>query len=159
MTVQQTLRLGAAATNNITGLVTFIDRGTCQFGDKALKAQTKGALVAIICNNAANQAQAPFPMIPGDFGAQVTIPTFNMSYADCQKIRADIIAGGVNVTLQNSCKNSSTFGPTVVWGKLPGQGDFKGGLNDWTVDKENTWEYNLMEISSKVLMECTNDIK
>ncbi len=129
------------ATNNITGLIAFIDRGTCQFGAKALNAQTQGAAVAIICNNAANAAQAPFPMVPGDVGAQVTIPTYMISYADCQKIRADIIAGGVSVTLRNTCANTSSYGPTVVWGKTPGQGDFKGGLNDWTVDKENTWEY------------------
>lgn len=131
----------SAATNNITGLITFIDRGTCQFGAKALNAQNKGAVVAIICNNAANATQAPFPMVPGDFGAQVTIPTFMISYADCQKIRADIIAGGVNVTLRNTCNNTASYGATVVWGKTPGQGDFKGGLNDWTIDKENTWEY------------------
>jgi len=131
----------SAATNNINGLIAFIDRGTCQFGSKALRAQTKGAAVAIICNNAANAAQAPFPMVPGDEGAQVTIPTFMISYADCQKIRADIIAGGVNVTLRNTCANTAQYGANVVWGKVQGQGDFRGGLNDWTVDKENTWKY------------------
>ena len=127
--------------NNVTGLITFVDRGVCQFGAKALAAQDKGAIVAIICNNAANAAQAPFPMVPGDFGAQVTIPTFMISYADCQKLRTDIIAGGVNVTLRNTCVSSAAYGANVVWGKTPGQGDFKGGLNDWTVDKSNTWEY------------------
>jgi hypothetical protein len=129
------------ATNNVTGLITFIDRGTCEFGIKALRAQESGAAVAIICNNAANAAQVPFPLVPGSVGAQVTIPTFMISYADCQKIRADIIAGGVNVTLRNTCNNTSAYGPEVVWGKTPGQGDFKGGLNDWTVDKDNTWKY------------------
>ncbi len=129
------------AVNSATGLIAFVDRGTCQFGAKALTAQNAGAIVAIVCNNAANAAQVPFPMIPGDFGAQVTIPTFMVSYADCQKIRADIIAGGVNVTLRNTCKSTASYGPNVVWGKEPGQGDFLGGLNDWSVDKENTWAY------------------
>ena len=40
------------ATNNVTGLIKFIDRGTCEFGIKALRAQESGAAVAIICNNA-----------------------------------------------------------------------------------------------------------
>ncbi|MBC7883890.1 MAG: T9SS type A sorting domain-containing protein [Saprospiraceae bacterium] len=138
----------ALATNNITGLITFIDRGACsvavdgEFGSKALKAQTRGALVAIICNSAANATQVPFPMVTGTNGAMVNIPVFMVSYTDCQKIRADIIAGGVNVTLRNTCVSKAAYGPEVIWGKLPGEGDFKGGLNDWTVDKENTWEYN-----------------
>jgi hypothetical protein len=128
--------------NNITGLVAFIDRGTCEFGDKALRAQKKGAIVAIICNNAANANQAPFPMAPAAFGAQVTIPTFMVGYNDCQKIRTDIIAGGVNISIRNTCVSTAVYPPNTVWGNQPGQGDFTGGLNGWIIDKENTWNTN-----------------
>lgn len=132
----------SGAVNNISGLIAFIDRGTCQFGTKALNAENKGALVAIICNNAANAAQGAFPMVPGDDGGSVNIPVFSVSYDDCLQIRADILAGGVNATLRNTCENTTTFGTNVVWGNVKGQGDFSGGLGDWSVDKENTWEFN-----------------
>jgi len=136
-------------TNTVTGLIGFVDRGTCGFSNKVLNVQIAGAIVAIVCNNVANSMQPPFAMAAGTVGANVTIPTFMVSYADCQKIRADIISGGVNITLRNSCKSSAVYGPTVVWGNVAGQGDFKGGLNDWIVEKENTWDWNSDGNSSK----------
>ena len=129
-----------AITNNVTGLVAFIDRGTCEFGTKALRAENRGAIVAIICNNAANATQDPFSMVPGSQGGSVNIPTFMISYNDCQKIRTDILAGGVNVTLSYKCVSTAEYGDNVVWGKEPGEGDFRNGLNDWQTD--NGWEWN-----------------
>lgn len=136
------------ATNSLTGLVAFVDRGACtvaangEFGAKALKAQNAGAVAVIICNNAANATQSPFVMAAGSQGANVTVPTFMVSYNDCLKIRTDILAGGVNVTLRFYCENTSNYDDKVIWGKNPGEGDFEGGLNGWTIDKENTWEWN-----------------
>lgn len=140
--------LCAAATNDLTGKIGFVDRGGCnpavngEFGSKALKAQQAGAVAVIICNNMANATQAPFSMTTGTNGGQVTVPTFMISYNDCQKIRASILDGTAKATLKNVCLNTGTYGPEVVWGQIPGQGDFTGGLNDWTIDKDNTWQFD-----------------
>lgn len=129
-------------TNSLTGKIAFVDRGACEFGLKSLNTQNAGAAVVIVCNNALNATQAPFPMTPGASGASVTVPTFLMSYSDCQKIRAEVKAGTVNATVTSKCVNFGIYGPTAVWGNQEGQGDFEGGLNDWTVDKANTWEFD-----------------
>lgn len=144
--------LCAAATNTLTGKIAFVDRGGCtptvngEFSSKALKAQQAGAIAVIICNNAANATQAPFSMTVGTNGGQVTVPTFMISYNDCLKIRASILAGTAKATLKNVCANTGTYAPEVVWGNGAdangNRGDFTGGLNGWTVDKENTWEYD-----------------
>lgn len=144
--------LCAAATNNLTGKIAFVDRGGCnpavngEFGSKALKAQQAGAVAVIICNNMANSTQAPFSMTVGTNGGQVTVPTFMISFSDCQKIRASILAGTAKATIKNVCANTGTYGPTVVWGNGAdangNRGDFTGGLNGWTIDKENTWEFD-----------------
>jgi Secretion system C-terminal sorting domain len=73
------------------------------------------------------------------------VPTFTMSYPDCQKIRADVLSGTANVTLRYfyNCTNTNpNYGADVVWGKNQGEGDFSGGLNNWVVDKPNTWDHN-----------------
>ncbi len=36
--------------NEIAGKIAMIDRGTCEFGSKALRAQQAGAVAVIICN-------------------------------------------------------------------------------------------------------------
>jgi hypothetical protein len=126
------------ATNNLTGLITFIDRGGCEFGCKSENAQTAGAIAVIICNN---NSDPIFTMTGGSCGARVNVPVFMCSQQDCQKIRTDIIAGGVNVTLQNTCKNTAVYAPNTIWGSEERQGDFLGGLNDWTIDKDSTWAW------------------
>lgn len=125
--------------NNLTGLIGFVDRGSCEFGVKSFNTEAAGAIAVIVCNDRAGGAVV---MPGGTKGGDVTVPTFMMSLEDCQKLRADITAGGVNATLGFFCQNTSNYGPEVVWGHIPGQGDFKNGLNDWTVDTENTWEWN-----------------
>ena len=36
------------------------------------------------------------------------------------------------------------YGPEVVWGAEPGQGDFQGGLNEWTVvsEMDTSWHWS-----------------
>ncbi len=132
------------ATNDLTGKVAFIDRGTCNFSLKALNAQNAGAIAVIVCNNAANASEAPIIMSSGDFGDQVTIPSFMTGYASCQKIRAAIIAGEADVTLKHlDCFNKGNYPANIVWGNGADadgfRGDFAGGLNGWTIDKPGTW--------------------
>ncbi|MFZ1560672.1 MAG: PA domain-containing protein [Saprospiraceae bacterium] len=128
-----------APTNNLTGSIAFVDRGTCGFAIKAKALQVAGAIAVVICQNV-----DVWPLnITVAADATITVPVFALKLADCTKIRADIIAGGVNATLQYTCTETDPmYGDNIVWGKNPGEGDFDGGLNDWTVDKENSWEYS-----------------
>jgi hypothetical protein len=134
------------AINSATGQIAFVDRGVCEFSIKALTAQTAGAVAVIVCNNFANATQAPFSMAVGSVGAMVTVPVYMISYNDCQTIRTNIISGGVNATLRFFCENTSDYGPEVIWGAGPdalgNRGDFNGGLNGWSIDNENTWEFD-----------------
>lgn len=135
------------ATNDLTGKFAFIDRGTCNFSLKVLNAQKGGAIAAIVCNNAANANETPLIMATGDFGDQVTIPAFMTNYATCQKIRASILAGEVDVTIRHlDCFNKGSYPANTVWGngadENGNRGDFAGGLNGWTVEKSNTWYHS-----------------
>ncbi|MBI1224874.1 MAG: T9SS type A sorting domain-containing protein [Bacteroidetes bacterium] len=88
--------VNAAALN---GKFALIDRGSCEFGDKALRAQTAGALGVVIMNNAAG-AGAP-GMLAGTYGAQVTIPVVMISYEDGLEIKTALQTGTVNMTIGN----------------------------------------------------------
>jgi hypothetical protein len=130
-----------APTNTLTGTIGFVDRGGgCGFTDKVAFMQTAGAVAVVICQNA-----DVWPFVAGGTNANITIPVFTLSLADCNKIRVDVIAGTANATLRYlyECDNvDPNYGPTVVWGKTAGQGDFTGGLNGWEVSNQNTWEFN-----------------
>jgi hypothetical protein len=76
--------------NVVGGQIALVDRGTCQFGTKALNAQNAGAIGAIICNNA---AAPPAAMGAGNDGANVTIPVVMISKESCDSIRAYQAAG------------------------------------------------------------------
>ncbi len=137
----------SSAKNNLTGKIGFVDRGVCSFDAKVLNVQKAGAIAVIICQSAANATVWPFTAGVGTaaIAAQITVPTFTMSYPDCQKIRTEVLSGNANVTLRYfyNCTNTSpNYGANVVWGKNPGEGDFTGGLNNWVVDKPNTWDHN-----------------
>ncbi len=67
----------------VDGKIALIDRGNCEFGRKALRAQTAGAIGFIICNFEEGYTN----MGAGADGSQVTIPGVFLSYSDCQKIR------------------------------------------------------------------------
>ncbi|MBK9256506.1 MAG: T9SS type A sorting domain-containing protein [Saprospiraceae bacterium] len=148
----------------ITGLVGFADRGTCNFSQKGLNIQNAGAIAVIICNNTPATPDDIFSMAAGDFGASVTIPSFMLSYGDCQKLRAAIIAGGVEVSFSNVC--DVEYDDEVFWGNMPGQGDFNGGLNEWTVDNpadlegRETWYYTETGFPKSLFnFSAPNDIK
>ena len=114
----------------------FVDRGECSFVDKALAAQGAGAQAIVICNNAPLEGLPPLGF--DDMGpfAQVIIPVFGLSFEDCQRIRVVAETGSVDVTAQYFCGVPS-YGPEVVWGTNPGEGDFDGGPNGWTVTSES----------------------
>lgn len=116
--------------NDLTGAIALIDRGSCFFGYKCFYAQEAGAIAAIVCNN---QPTDPFVMAPDPdgFADQVTIPCFMMSKADCDLIRSNI--PGVMISLEPGHPVDPGT-DVVLWGDQPGEGDFDGGLNGWTVN-------------------------
>lgn len=122
-----------ALTNNGSGKIVFVDRGTCAFDVKALNAQNAGAVAVIICQNVA--APEPlFLMAAGMVAAQVTVPVFLATQETCNKLRVDLNAGGVNATIGFKC-DVPTYASNAVWGTNAGEGDFDGGFGDWTTDK------------------------
>jgi uncharacterized repeat protein (TIGR01451 family) len=84
-------------TNNILGKIVFFERGTCEFGRKALNAQQRGAIGCVICN----YEDAVSQMAAGSFGNQVTIPTVMLKKSDCDRLR-NSVGNGLNVTLQTT---------------------------------------------------------
>jgi len=75
------------------GRIAFIDRGTCQFGLKALHAEQAGADGVVIADN--QVSTDPFHMAPGEVGRQVTIPVQYTTQANANIIRPTLPA---NVT-------------------------------------------------------------
>jgi hypothetical protein len=73
------------------GAIALVDRGTCEFGFKALTAQNAGASAVIVANNAPG---TPITMGPGAVGGQVTIPAVMVSQADGAVIKAGLPATG-----------------------------------------------------------------
>lgn len=131
-----------AGADNINGRIAFIDRGACQFGTKALQAEQAGAVAAVICNNV--PLQGVFAGAAGDDGDQVSIPVFFLSFETCERIR--VVAENtpvMNVEFGFFC-GVPNYGPEVVWGAEPGQGDFQGGLNEWTVvsEMDTSWHWS-----------------
>jgi hypothetical protein len=73
------------------GAIAVVDRGTCEFGFKALTAQQAGASGVIVADNAPG---TPTTMGPGAVGSQVTIPAVRVSQADGATIKAGLPASG-----------------------------------------------------------------
>jgi len=90
--------------SEMEGAVALIDRGSCEFGLKALNAQEAGAIGAIICNF----EDELVGMGAGEVGGLVTIPVISMGFTDCQAIR-EFAGNGLNVTFQTPDDNGPQF--------------------------------------------------
>ena len=99
--------------NSLQGKIAIIDRGNCEFGAKALRAQQNGAVGCIICNF----ADATLSMGAGAVGAQVTIPVVMMTLSACEKIR-QYAGNGLNISLVRP----TSSGPNLL------DGDFDNGI-------------------------------
>ena len=95
----------------VAGKVAIIDRGVCQFGAKALRAQRAGAVAVIICNF----EDANINLAPGTSGLEVNIPVFMMQQAGCQQLRLDAAA---NPNFQISIKQPIANGTDYYSGSL-----------------------------------------
>ena len=84
--------------NNIAGKIALMDRGTCTFVSKLIKAQKGGAIAGIIFNNAPNGGVIPM----GGTDPAITMPCVMLSFEDGVKIKAALAAGAtVNISLGN----------------------------------------------------------
>lgn len=83
-------------TDEVAGKIAVVYRGACQFGLKALNAQTAGAIAVVIINNTSGN---PVGMAAGDFGGQVTIPVVMISQASGAALREEILAGNVELLI------------------------------------------------------------
>ena len=81
--------------DELNGAVALIDRGSCEFGLKALNAQDAGAIGVIVCNF----EDELITMGAGEVGGFVTIPAVMLGFTDCQAIR-QFAGTGLNVTFQ-----------------------------------------------------------
>lgn len=132
-----------AGATNILDKIAFIDRGDCEFGLKAFTAEADGAIGVVICNDV--PLDPPAGLAAGEDGDNVTIPVWSMSYDDCQIIRQFAEGGDVECSFGYRCGTPS-YPANIIWGRNPGEGDFEGGLNDWTIE---TWENNGMSAAGQ----------
>lgn len=102
-----------AIVSDVAGKIAMIDRGSCEFGRKALNAQQAGAVGVIICNF----EESLLTMAAGAVGGQVNIRAVFMKNSDCQYLR-QFINEGLTVTLQIPESN----GPAFL------DGDFDNGI-------------------------------
>ncbi|MBS1936218.1 MAG: T9SS type A sorting domain-containing protein [Bacteroidetes bacterium] len=79
----------------IAGKIAIVYRGTCEFGAKALNAQTAGAIAVVIVNNAGG----PVGMAGGASGSQVHIPVVMIGQADGALIHDQVMAGNVELLI------------------------------------------------------------
>ncbi|MBK6948951.1 MAG: T9SS type A sorting domain-containing protein [Haliscomenobacter sp.] len=125
--------------NDLTGKVALIDRGTCSFAEKVLNAQNKGAKAVVVINNAADTTL--INMGPTDpFSKDVVIPSFFVTQSTGNALKTALNAGQQIAIAARPVAEQDPLARTIVWGNLPGQGDFAGGRNGWTVN--NIWCIN-----------------
>ncbi len=97
--------LACTAINNPTvlnGKIAIINRGTCQFSEKAYAAQQVGAIGVIICQNTSGN---PTSMSGGNNASLVTIPVMMISMQDCDSLK--IYSSTASVTMFNSGSNQT----------------------------------------------------
>jgi PA domain/LVIVD repeat len=99
------------------GAIALVDRGTCEFGFKALTAQNAGATAVIVANNAPG---IPITMGPGAVGNQVTIPAVHVSQSDGATIKAGLpTTGTVSRNPEFGCGSHTATGvPDLENGRL-----------------------------------------
>jgi hypothetical protein len=107
-----------ALTGNVTGKIVLVDRGMCTFKQKAINAQTAGAIGVILANNAPGGAPA-MPANPG--GQAVNIPILSITQAEGAALKTSLMNAAVTTTLTRtaSVDRDGTIDNTVVaheWG-------------------------------------------
>src|SRR5690606_21139372 len=93
-----------ANASEVNGKIAMIDRGGCDFSQKAFRAQTAGAIAVIVCNIVGvdgGNGEEIVRMGAASFADQVVIPSVFLKKSDCDKIRVSITEGNtVTMTFQ-----------------------------------------------------------
>jgi len=116
---------------DVEGKIALVDRGTCNFIEKAEVVQDFGAIALIICNNEANDTLIGLGASAEDLEAiNITIPAFAMRRSDCTTLKAEI-TNGIMVSTERL-----DFGfvdqnddDVVLFTET-----FTGGLNGWETE-------------------------
>ena len=85
----------SAITNNLTGKIALLDRGTCGFVVKVKNAQNAGAIGVLIADNVAGSPPAGMSGVD----PTITIPSVRITLANGNAVKAALGSGNVNVTL------------------------------------------------------------
>jgi MYXO-CTERM domain-containing protein len=108
-----------AITNDLTGKIALLDRGSCSFQLKVYNAQQKGAVGVILADNKANEPPPPL----GDDASvpAVSIPVLSVTQADGDALKAALQSGAVTASLARttSVDRDGTLDNDVVaheWG-------------------------------------------
>ncbi len=123
---------GCTDITNVANKIAFVTSIGCEYGTKALNAQTADAVACIVCNT--DPLTGILRMTPGEDGGAVTIPVYGMSFNDCQKIRDAFGTQDFAITLTQNCETEPD--PSILWGTENGEGDFSNGLGEWFVISE-----------------------
>jgi MYXO-CTERM domain-containing protein len=108
-----------AITNDVSGKIAVIDRGTCSFQLKVANAQAAGAIAAIIIDK---QTQAQPPHLFADpQSPNVTIPSLSVTLANGNSLKTALMNGAVTATMNvvAPVDRDGTLDNTVVaheWG-------------------------------------------
>ncbi|MCC6816355.1 MAG: M36 family metallopeptidase [Saprospiraceae bacterium] len=102
--------------SNLRGKIAFIERGICEFGDKALFAQNAGALAVVIYgfdNQGVNMAA-------GARGGEVTIPAYYIKVSVFNSIKKQLDEGSLILKIEKPSSNDNK--PELL------DGDFDNGI-------------------------------
>ncbi|MFN8588959.1 MAG: PA domain-containing protein [Candidatus Eisenbacteria bacterium] len=98
-------------TNNLTGKIAFIDRGTCSFPIKVKNAQNAGAIGVIVADSIAGCPPAGM----GGADPTITIPSVRITLADGNLLRAQLGNGLTATLLSDPTKRAGTDGAGRVF--------------------------------------------
>lgn len=133
----------------LTGKIVLIDRGTCQYGTKALRAQNAGAIGVIIANNVAGDAPVPGP---GTDGGSVTIPVMTITLPAANALKASLLDGPVTATMDRGIPDGTSqctpWGITRVQGGLPAPTGKRAWIIDSGIDQDHP-DLNVNQTLSK----------
>jgi hypothetical protein len=111
--------------------IAVIDRGDCDFSEKALQAQEAGAIGVIIANN---QAGSPPSMGAGTLAPDVTIPVVSVSQGLGQSIKS-ALSGGTTISGTIDFGNLGSTAQCRPWGiERVGGGQSVTGKRAWIID-------------------------
>jgi hypothetical protein len=73
--------------SELTGKIAIVDEGNCELSYKAMQAQSFGAIALVICKQGNGY---PDSIPKGTYGQDIMIPVIELSYADCEIIKANL---------------------------------------------------------------------